>query len=227
MSVSTGLIAPLVIISFPLSFAWRYQLTRYWSRFNIWWLEKTCKLGYEINGLENLPSGPVIVLAKHQSSWETIFLHQLLPPLAWVVKRELLWIPFFGWALALVDPIAIDRKASSAAAKQILEKGKAHLDKGQWVLLFPEGTRTAPGERKRYGAGGARLAAHTGYPILPIAHNAGEFWPRRSFIKRPGTIKVSIGPQIDSTGRSVQEIISLTENWIEGAMQAIKVAQKT
>lgn len=221
MALATAIIAPLVLLSFPLSFEWRYELTRYWTRFDIWWLKVTCRLDYHLEGLEHLPTGPVIVLAKHQSSWETLFLNKLLPPLAWVVKRELFWIPLFGWALALVDPIAIDRSSGKEAMKQVLDKGKAYLDKGRWVLLFPEGTRTAPGQRQRYRSGGAMLAAHTGYPILPIAHNAGEYWARHSFLKRPGTVRVVIGPVIDSKGRSTHELLTATENWIEGTMQVI------
>ena len=168
-----------------------------------------------------MPDHAVIVLAKHQSTWETIFFHWYLPPLAWVLKRELLWLPLFGWALATLEPIAINRKSSSEAMRQLFEQGKACLDKGRWVMIFPEGTRTAPGHRRRYKLGGARLAANTGYPVLPIAHNAGEFWRRRSLIKYPGTIQVVIGPLIETKGLSPQEINDKTEQWIENTMQKI------
>lgn len=223
-AISTLLIAPIVIAPVPLAFERRYALAKLWSRFNIWWLRKTCKISYRISGEHYLPTHPVIVLAKHQSSWETLFLHQYLPPIAWVVKRELLWIPFFGWGLAALKPIAIDRN-SKTAIHQVLEQGKARLDDGQWVLLFPEGTRTAPGQRKRYHTGGAQLAARSNYPVLPIAHNAGLFWPRRSFIKYPGTVQVVIGPLIESAGRTANEINRQVETWIETTMDRISVRQ--
>jgi 1-acyl-sn-glycerol-3-phosphate acyltransferase len=144
-----------------------------------------------------------------------------LQPTAWVVKRELLWLPFFGWALKLLRPIAIDRRAGSSAVKQVIRQGIEHLRRGQWILIFPEGTRTAPGVRKRYGMGGAVLAARSRYPILPVAHNAGEFWPRRGFLKRPGTVQVVFGPLIASEGRSPQELNWMTETWIETTMTRI------
>lgn len=150
-----------------------------------------------------------------------LFLNQFLPPVAWVVKRELLWLPFFGWALALLRPIAINRQAGASAVKQILRQGVEHLRQGQWVLIFPEGTRTAPGERKPYNPGGAILAVHSGCPILPVAHNAGEFWPRGRFLKRPGTVQVVFGPLISSTGRKPQEVNQRVADWIEGAVAQI------
>lgn len=217
---STILIALLVLLSFPLPFQQRYRVAQLWTRFNIWWLKLTCNIDHRIEGEEHLPDYAVIVLAKHQSAWETLFLQQYLPPVAWVIKRELLWIPFFGWAFALLRPIAINRK-SSRAIRQIISEGTEHLRRGQWVLLFPEGTRTAPGERRRYRSGGAKLAAASGHAVLPIAHNAGEYWPRRGFIKRPGTIRLVIGPIIESKGRTAQEINEQAESWIENTMLKI------
>lgn len=218
MVLSTAVIAPLVMLSFPLPFATRYRIAQQWSRFNIWWLAITCRVRYEISGTEHIPRSPVVIMAKHQSSWETLFLNAYLPPLSWVVKRELLWVPFFGWSLALLKPIAIDRKSASRAIQQILGQGKRYLDQGVWVLIFPEGTRTAPGQRKRYGLGGSRLAVHSGYPVLPIAHNAGEHWPRRGFLKRPGTIYLRFGPPISSTGKDVQYLNREVEQWIESTV---------
>lgn len=221
MTVSTAVIAPLVLLAFFLPFKYRYGITQLWARFNIWWLSKTCNVNYRIFGIENIPNHAVIILAKHQSTWETLFLNQYLPPLTWVIKKELLRIPFFGWALGILEPIAIDRDSSRVAAKQILQQGKKHLDSGRWVLIFPEGTRTTSGQRRRYRSGGARLAVESGYPILPIAHNAGELWPRRGFIKRPGTISIVFGPLINSKGRTVEEVNAQTENWIESVMSRI------
>ncbi len=221
MLLSTGGCGLAIILGFALPFARRYRLSQFWSRFNIWWLRVTCRIDYRVSGTEHIPDRPVIVMAKHQSTWETLFLNQYLPPMAWVVKRELLWLPFFGWALKLLRPIAIDRQAGTSAVKQVIRQGIEHLRQGQWVLVFPEGTRTAPGVRKRYGMGGAVLATHSRYPILPVAHNAGEFWPRRGFLKRPGTVQVIFGPLIDSEGRSPQEIGRLAEAWIETTMTRI------
>jgi len=218
MWLSVGVISSIVVLSFPLPFIRRYRVSQYWTRFNIWWLRTTCRIDYRVSGAEHIPDSPVVVMAKHQSTWETLFLHQYLPPLAWVVKRELLWLPFFGWALALLRPIAINRQLGASAVKQVIRQGIEHLRQGQWVLVFPEGTRVAPGMRKRYGMGGAVLAAHAGCSILPVAHNAGEFWPRGVFLKRPGIIHVTFGPLIASAGRSPQDLSRQVEEWIEGAM---------
>jgi 1-acyl-sn-glycerol-3-phosphate acyltransferase len=220
----SGLVTSLVILSLPLTFLQRYRLSQYWSRFTIWWLRVTCRIDYQVSGAEHIPDRPVIVMAKHQSTWETLFLHQYLPPVAWVLKRELLWLPLFGWALALLRPIAINRQAGASAVRQVIRQGIEHLRQGQWVLVFPEGTRVAPGVRKRYGMGGAVLAAHSGYPILPVAHNAGEFWPRGVFLKRPGAVRVVFGPLIASEGRSPQELNRQVEEWIEGAMARLRAA---
>lgn len=219
--LSIGILAPLVVLCFPLPFVRRYRLSQYWTRFNVWWLRVTCRIDYRLSGVEHIPNRPVIVMAKHQSTWETLFLHQYLPPVAWVIKRELLWVPFFGWALALLRPIAINRQSGASAVRQVIRQGVEHLRRGQWVLIFPEGTRTLPGVRGRYGLGGAVLATHSRCPILPVALNAGEFWPRRGFIKRPGTVQVVFGPLLESEGRSPQELSQQVEDWIEGAMARI------
>lgn len=216
--LSLGIVGSMVVLSFPLPFIRRYRISQYWTRFNIWWLRITCRIDYRVSGAEHIPDCPVVVMAKHQSTWETLFLHQYLPPLAWVIKRELLWLPFFGWALALLRPIAIDRQSGPSAVKQVIRQGVEHLRQGQWVLIFPEGTRVASGVRKRYGMGGAALATHAGCPILPVAHNAGEFWPRGVFLKRPGVIRVAFGPLIASAGCPPQELNRQVEEWIEGAM---------
>jgi len=226
MITSTGVVALLVVFGFFLPFIQRYRLSQVWSRFNIWWLRVTCRIDYRLSGVEHIPNQPVIVMAKHQSTWETVFLQQYLPPMAWVIKRELLWLPFFGWAMALLRPIAINRRAGASSVKQVIRQGVEHLRQGQWVLIFPEGTRVAPGVRQRYGMGGAVLAVHSGCPVLPVALNAGEFWPRRGFIKRPGTVQVVFGPLLDSNGRSPQELTRQVEEWIENAMTRINEESK-
>ncbi|WP_338113759.1 lysophospholipid acyltransferase family protein [Thiococcus pfennigii] len=198
------------------------RLGQSWAQANLWGQRRICGLDYRTQGLERLPERNCIVLAKHQSAWETIALRGILPPQqTWVLKRELLWIPFFGWALAPYRPIAIDRGAGRAALRQLMERGAHWLAKGRWVILFPEGTRVAPGERHRYGSGGAMLAERTGVPIVPIAHNAGVFWPRRSINKHPGTIDVVIGEPIATAGRSAQEINQEVEAWIEGTLATL------
>ena len=221
MIASIGICAPLVVVGFFLPFVQRYRISQLWTRFNVWWLRVTCRIDYRLSGVEHIPNQPVIVMAKHQSTWETMFLSQYLPPVAWVIKRELLWLPFFGWALALLRPIAINRRAGTSAVKQVIRQGMEHLRQGQWVVIFPEGTRTSPGVRKRYGMGGAVLAAHSGYSILPVAHNAGEFWPRRGFLKRPGTIHVVFGPLLESDDVPPQELSRQVEEWIENTMARI------
>lgn len=221
MMISTVVWGPVVVSTFPLPFQWRYRVSQRWTRFVIWWLRKTCKIDCRISGEENLPEEPVIILAKHQSTWETFFLHQFLPPLALIVKRELLWIPFFGWALAQLKPIAINRKTAVSALKEIVQQGKKRLDQGQWILIFPEGTRTPPGVRKPYGVSGAMLAINSGCAILPIAHNAGELWQHHAFIKRPGVIKLVFGPLIPSQGLKAKELNAQAEKWIENTMNTI------
>jgi 1-acyl-sn-glycerol-3-phosphate acyltransferase len=165
-----------------------------------------------------------VVLAKHQSAWETVAFLFLFPPVSAVIKQELLNVPFFGWAFRMLSPIAIDRSAGREALKQIVTKGKAKLEQGFWVLVFPEGTRVAPGEKGRYGIGGAWLAAETGAPIVPVAHNAGEVWPKNAFVKRPGTITVSIGPAIETAGKSAAELTRAVEAWIETEMTRLPPA---
>lgn len=221
MAISTLVFAPLSLLTFPLPYRQRYAFITQWTRFNLWWLGATCRLRYVVEGLEHLPTGPAVVLAKHQSTFETLAFQLIFPPQVWLLKRELLWVPFFGWGLAMLEPIAIDRKAARKALQQLLTVGGERLEHGRWVVIFPEGTRMAPGQKGRYASGGAMLAARSGHPVVPVAHNAGEYWPRRGFIKRPGTIRVVIGPVIDSRGRSAQEINELAEEWIEAEMRRL------
>lgn len=224
-AVGSLLVLPLVVIagllSAPLPFHARFAVISSWAKFSIWWLELTCNIRYVIEGAEHIPAQNAIVFSKHQSTWETLIFQKLLPPQVWVLKRELLWLPLFGWGLALLKPIAIDRGAGRRAVVQIVKQGTQRLRDGEWVIIFPEGTRVAPNERKRYGIGGAVLAEKSGYPVLPVAHNAGEFWARRKFVKRPGTIRIVFGPLIDTQGKSAQEINAEAEAWIEAKMDEI------
>jgi 1-acyl-sn-glycerol-3-phosphate acyltransferase len=209
-----SLVAVLVI---PLPYRWRYYIVTRWTMFTLWWLERTCGLGFRVTGKENIPPGPAIIMCKHQSAWETMALQKIFPPHIWVLKKELRWIPMFGWGIATLEPIFIDRQALRTALRQILQEGAQRLSAGRWVLIFPEGTRVAPGEKRRYTVSGGLLAEKTGYPVVPVAHNAGLFWPRKSIKKYPGVIGVVIGPTLDSKGKSAAEIMSSVEQWIEAA----------
>ena len=185
------------------------------------WAEWACGITHEVHGWEHVPDFPVVIMAKHQSAWETLFMASRLPPQCWIVKRELLWLPFVGWGLVAIRAIAIDRSSGQTAREQIIEQGSRRLKQGMWISIFPEGTRIAPGKRGRYGIGGALLATRTGTPILPIAHNAGEMWPRNAFRKRPGRVKVVIGPLIAAQGRDAVTVNADVESWIEGEMARI------
>jgi 1-acyl-sn-glycerol-3-phosphate acyltransferase len=216
-----------IIISFPLMLSFfldsdiRLKVAKTWGVTNIWLLKIICKLDYVVEGMENIGDRNAIVFCKHQSTWETFFLHVIIPGGRWVFKRELLLLPFFGWALGCTDPIAINRGSGRKAIKQLVNQGTEKLKRGKWINFFPEGTRRAPGAEPRYKLGGAILAAESGYPILPIAHNAGEYWPRHSFIKWPGTIKVCVGPLIETKGKKAEDVLCEARDWIEGKMKEI------
>ncbi|HHJ34746.1 MAG TPA: 1-acyl-sn-glycerol-3-phosphate acyltransferase [Gammaproteobacteria bacterium] len=211
----------LIVFLFFTPSSFRLKIARLWSLTNNFLLRVFCGIRYKVKGLENLDVDTAIILSKHQSTWETLALHSFTPYVRWVFKRELMLIPVFGWALALTDPIAINRGAGRAAIKQLIDEGTKKLNDGKWMVLFPEGTRTAPGKTHKYKIGGALLAEKSGYPVIPIAHNAGEFWPRHSFIKWPGTISVVIGPAIQTKGRLADEINEEVSNWIESTMEEI------
>jgi 1-acyl-sn-glycerol-3-phosphate acyltransferase len=213
------------LLAFPLDRFARYRIIFRWNHIVVRLASWLCGIRYEVRGRENLPDHPVIVMAKHQSAWETIALPTLFPPMSIVLKRELLLIPFFGWGMRMASPIAIDRKAGKEALRQIVAQGKARLAEGFWVLIFPEGTRIRPGEAGRYGIGGAWLATHSGTPVLPVAHNAGEVWPKNAFLKRPGIITVSIGPVISSAGKKADALNEEVKNWIETEMSRLPHAR--
>lgn len=206
----------LLLIPFPALF--RSRMVAGWARFVMWWLGLTCGLRYRVLGREHIPDRSCVILAKHQSAWETIALQAIFPPQIWVLKRSLLLLPFFGWALWALKAIAIDRSAGREALKQLVEQGADRLALGLNVVVFPEGTRVAPGTRGKYHIGGAWLATHTGALVVPVAHNAGEFWRRNSLLKRPGIITVSIGAPIDATGMKADELNKMVEAWIEAEM---------
>jgi 1-acyl-sn-glycerol-3-phosphate acyltransferase len=200
----------------------RYWMVTGWPRIAIWGGRWLCGIRCRIEGWENLPDGPAILLPKHQSAWETLWLPAKMPRrLTFVYKRELHWVPFFGWALATIGMINIDRSKGQSAFEQVVEQGSAHLRDGWWIVVFPEGTRTPPGSTKRYKTGGVRLAVRTGTPVVPMAINSGELWPRKAFLKRPGTVTVSIGRPIATAGRSDRDVAVLVESWIETEMRRL------
>jgi 1-acyl-sn-glycerol-3-phosphate acyltransferase len=198
-----------------------FLLARTYTRIMLTWVEWSCGITYEVHGWENVPAAPTVIMSKHQSAWETIFIESRFPDQCWIVKKELLWLPFVGWGLMAIRCISIDRSSGKAAREQIVEQGARRLDEGLWVTIFPEGTRIAPGKRGRYGIGGALLATRTGTPILPIAHNAGEVWGRYAFRKRSGRVKVVIGPLIETRGKDAVAVTGEVENWIEARMREI------
>ena len=213
--ISTVLIAPISVIAFPLDFKKRYYLITRWAVFNLWWLKLCCNIRYEIVGIDNIPEKPCIVMCKHQSAFETLALQRIFIPQIWVLKKELLRIPIYGWGLASMQPIAINRDSTIKSFKQIADQGYERLKKGYWVVIFPEGTRVAPNKKKKYLPGGGMLAKKSGAQVVPIAHNAGRLWPRNSMIKKPGLITIKIGPVMESKNKTAKEITNNVENWIE------------
>jgi 1-acyl-sn-glycerol-3-phosphate acyltransferase len=203
----------------PFSFHAAFAAAAQWARLILWLARVCCGIRQDVAGLENVPDFPVVIMSKHQSAWETLFMEANLPPQCWIIKRELLWLPFVGWGLWGVKSIAIDRSSGHSAREQIVEIGSRRLAEGICVSIFPEGTRVPVGKRGRYGIGGAVLATRTATPILPIAHNAGEFWGRYAFRKHAGTVKVVIGPLIQTRGRHLVEVNEEVEEWIEAQMR--------
>ncbi len=214
--------ATFALFTFPFDAHTRYRMISGLAHSMMWLLRVICDIRFEVLGKENIPQEPCIVLCKHQSAWETFALQTVFPPQVWVLKRELLFLPFFGWGLALTSPIAIDRGKGKQAMKQLLEQGKQRLADGFCVVVFPEGTRMPYGVHGKYKIGGALLGESSGVPVVPVAHNAGKFWGRKSFLKYPGTITMSIGKPIDPKGLKAEEINNQVENWIETEMERIK-----
>jgi len=220
LSIATLIFTPLGLLIFPLPLKLRYQVIKQWAVFNLWWLKICCNITYEVQGIENIPDSPAIIMCKHQSAWETLALQLVFPPQVWILKRELLWIPIYGWGLASMQPIAIDRSSNIRAFKQIVEQGIKRLQNGLWIVVFPEGTRVKAGEKGNYQPGGGLLAEKSGFPIVPVTHNAGYLWPRKSLIKYPGTITMKIGPLIESKNKNAKYITGETESWIENNIPA-------
>ncbi len=214
--------ALVVLAAYVTPLSTRYRLCTMWTRFAIVAARRICGINWRVEGWENLPDGPAILLPKHQSTWETFWLPSFVPrQLTFVYKRELHMVPFFGWAMASLHMINIDRSRGQDAFEQVVRQGADHLRDGWWIVIFPEGTRTRPGSTRRYKTGGARLAVRTGTPVVPIAVNSGEVWPRRTFVKVRGEITISIGAPISTDGRTAEQVGSLVESWIETQMRRL------
>ena len=216
--IITPLYGLIAMLTFPFPPLTRYRIISGWALIMLWLLRVLCGIRMEVRGTENIPAQPCVVLCKHQSAWETMALQKVFPPQVWVLKRELLWIPFFGWGLAMTSPVAIKRSNGLEAIKQLLRQGKERLAQGFCVVIFPEGTRIPYGQRGKYKSGGALLGASSVAPVVPVAHNAGKLWGRKSFLKFPGLITMSIGVPIDPKGLKADEINRRVEEWIETEM---------
>lgn len=221
LSLVTIIYLPVSQLLWPFSIATRFRVMSKWSVFNLWWLRVTCNIDHVVVGLENIPDEPSIIMCKHQSAWETLALQLYFPPQVWILKRELLWIPVYGWCLAVMQPIAINRQSAIKSMRQIASDGIKRLHQGLWVVIFPEGTRVPPGVRGKYQPGGGMLAEQSGRKVVPVAHNSGYVWPRNSFRKWPGTITMVIGPPIECKDRTADEITRIVEEWIESTVEKL------
>ncbi|MCP3687373.1 MAG: 1-acyl-sn-glycerol-3-phosphate acyltransferase [Gammaproteobacteria bacterium] len=224
--VVTLIVALLLSLSIWSPLVWRITLIKLWINSSLTFLQFFCGLHYQIEGQQNIPENGFIVMSKHSSTWETIALQKFFDPMVWVVKKELTRIPFFGWGLIAMNAIALNRGSGSAAIKQLISESKIRMDEGRILMLFPEGTRVMPGEKKKFKLGGAIVSEKTGYAVLPVAHNAGEFWPRHSWIKWPGKIHIVIGEPINPQGQQAEQIIAQVEDWITTTCERISDHQQ-
>lgn len=229
--IVTPVYAVAVLLLFWVPARPRFRFITGWCMINLWGARWICGIRHRAIGVENLPAeagtAPHIVMSKHSSTWETLALNKYFPYLAFVAKKELLSIPFFGWAFMLASPITIDRKAGTDAMHQIVNQGRERFRQGFWFVVYPEGTRIKAGTRAKYKTGGARLAIELGVPILPVAHNAGYLWPKGIFGKRAGIVTISFGRPIDPAGKSAQALTSEVEGWIEAEVARLGIPEYT
>ena len=221
MMVSALAFGGFMALCFLAPYRTQFAIARSWARLQFWLLGKVCGLTFTVEGRERIPAGNHIVMSNHTSAWETIAQFLIFPPQVWVLKRELLWIPFIGWGLKLLRPISINRGAGHRAVNQVIEQGKERLAEGLWIIIFPEGTRVVAGEKRKYGVSGAVLATETGKFVVPLSHNASDFWVRRGLVKKAGTIRVVIGEPIAAAGKDARELNDEVRRAIEAGMARI------
>jgi 1-acyl-sn-glycerol-3-phosphate acyltransferase len=220
--VSVAVYGLAVLFVVPFGYRALYRAVVLWVDCTLSLLEGLCGLDFEVRGLQHLPDTNGVILMKHSSAWETIAQIKLFPVQTWVMKRELLWAPVLGWVIYFLKPIAINRQGGRRAVEQVIEQGQRRLGEGLWVMIFPEGTRVPAGQTRRYGLSGTLLAQAAGRPIVPVAHNAGHFWPRRGLLKRPGTVSVVVGEPIPTTGRDPRELSDQVQRWIEAEIERMR-----
>jgi 1-acyl-sn-glycerol-3-phosphate acyltransferase len=221
MMVSALLFGGFMALCFWLPYHSQFAIARAWARQVFWVLDKVCGLKFTVEGHERIPAGNHIVMCNHTSAWETVAQFMIFPPQVWVLKRELLWIPLIGWGLKLLRPISINRGAGHRAVKQVIEQGKQRLADGLWIIIFPEGTRIIAGETRKFGVSGFVLATETGKCVVPLSHNAGDFWVRRGILKKRGTIRVIIGEPIESAGKDPRVLNDEVRRAIEAGLAHI------
>jgi 1-acyl-sn-glycerol-3-phosphate acyltransferase len=221
MMVSALMFGGIMTVLFWAPYRTQFAIARTWARILFWMLKKVCGLSFTVEGRERIPSGNHVVMINHTSAWETIAQFLIFPPQVWVLKRELLWIPLIGWGLKLLRPISINRGAGHRSVNQVIEQGKSRLADGLWIIIFPEGTRVVAGEKRKYGVSGALLATATNKFVVPVSHNAADFWVRRGIVKKAGTIRVIIGAPIDATGKDPRQLNDEVRQSIEAGLARI------
>ena len=224
--VSAVLISPVALFCFALPSLPRAHIIASWARFNIWSLQHVCGITFHVSGVDNIPNHPAVLISNHQSAWETLCFQLIFPPQSYILKSQLLWIPFFGWGLAANRPVAINRAKKINALEQLLAQGSARLKEGRWLVVFPEGTRMPPGKPGKFQGGGAMVAIRSGAPVVPVAHNAGLFWQKNGFIKRPGVVQVRIGKPIPSVGKKARELNGEVTDWVHKTARALAREEK-
>ena len=225
MMASACVFGAVMTLGFWLPYRAQFAIARCWARILFWVLKRLCGLNFTVEGRERIPPGNHIVMSNHTSAWETVAPFLIFPPQVWVLKRELLWIPFVGWGLKLLRPIAINRGLGHRAVNQVIEQGKSRLRDALWIIIFPEGTRVVAGDARKFGASGAMLAIASGKSVVPLSHNAGTFWPRRGFVKKPGTIRVIIGDAIEPAGKNPRELNEEVKQAIEAGLARIALRE--
>ena len=221
MILSACVIGAFMSLCFWSPHSFQFAVARNWARCLLWVLARLCGLKFTVEGRERIPEGAHIVMSNHASAWETIAQFVIFPPHVWVLKRELLWVPFVGWGLKLLRPIAINRGKGHRAVNQVVEQGKERLREGLWIIVFPEGTRVVAGQTKKFGFSGALLATATGKLLVPLSHNAGQFWPRRGMVKKPGTIHVVIGEPISPVGKNPRQLTDEVRRAVDAGLAKI------